>query len=278
MNLITIPNTDLQCSRLAFGTSSLHHLIDGNSRSKLLSKAIDFGFNYFDSARMYGEGLAEHTLGKFFIGSLRQKVILSTKVGIAANPIFEYSPQLMYAQKSISSVMCRFGMLEKKNKRRDLSLSKVNSNFTKSLKALRTDWVDILFIHETQLSDVNDLILLGNWLMEQKIMGRARYLGLSGNPGACLNISKAIPNLFDIFQVQDSLVDREADILMRAGCELQVTYGYLRTNRLATNPVNVDLIINGALNRNQTGTVLVSTCNVEHLKQLAFLANNRVAN
>ena len=85
MQQIILPYTDLKVSRLGFGTASLHHLIYQKDRELLLGQALDSGFTHFDTARLYGEGLAEHSLGRF-LGKQRQNVTIGTKFGISANP------------------------------------------------------------------------------------------------------------------------------------------------------------------------------------------------
>src|SRR3712207_7513257 len=49
------------------------------SRQELLGSALDAGFTHFDTAPMYGEGMAERTLGQFLSRRLRQQVTLATK-------------------------------------------------------------------------------------------------------------------------------------------------------------------------------------------------------
>jgi aryl-alcohol dehydrogenase-like predicted oxidoreductase len=64
MKRIVIPRTSLKSSRLVFGTLSLHRLAAANARSRLLSIAYDKGITHFDTARMFGDGIAERALGR----------------------------------------------------------------------------------------------------------------------------------------------------------------------------------------------------------------------
>ena len=55
-----------------FGTGNLHHLINTTQRKKLLTEAIESGFNSFDTAPAYGNGLNELGLG-FCTKNFRRK-------------------------------------------------------------------------------------------------------------------------------------------------------------------------------------------------------------
>ena len=86
MQRIFLPGTDLQTSRLGFGTGSLHHAFRTRERQAILGAALDAGFTHFDTARMYGDGLAERELGRFLKGR-RGRATLGTKFGLPAMPL-----------------------------------------------------------------------------------------------------------------------------------------------------------------------------------------------
>lgn len=268
MRNIRLPNTELEVSKLGFGTASLHHLISKRDREKLLTSALDNGFSHFDTARLYGEGLAERTLGDF-LQSNRHRVTIATKVGIPANPVLETLPSLMYAQKSISSLTRRLSLSPKGIRKRSLDKKEVENSLQSSLNALRTDWVDIFFIHDPRISEVSQLLKIAEWLQAQKTQGNVRYLGLAGKAKACVEITNQIPGLFDILQVEDSTCDREADIVISSGLPLQITFGYMRKS--LENKPNIDPndAIKSALFRNYSGMILVSSRNSTRLKTLS---------
>ena len=45
-------------NRVGFGTASLHHVNGLKSKLNLLNSAYDAGIRYFDTAPLYGHGLA----------------------------------------------------------------------------------------------------------------------------------------------------------------------------------------------------------------------------
>lgn len=266
MKQIKIKNTDLTLSRLGFGTSSLHHIMKKSNRLDLLAYAYEFGFTHFDTARMYGEGMAEKTLGEYFLPSKRDKINITTKFGINANPLYEKIPSLMYSAKFSKKISSKLKQ-SKENKmiNRDLSLANIEKSLAKSLKSLRTDRIDIYALHEAQTDDIPHLDDLVVWLEKQKKLGKILNIGLSGNAENCVKIAKKFPGIFTVLQVEDSLENKEADILLAENLLLQITFGYMR---MAQNGTNKNDVIKNALKRNKEGTILVSSRKKQNLANL----------
>jgi len=271
MKQVIIPHTDLKVSKLGFGTASLHYLMTQQQRERLLSQALDSGFTHFDTAPLYGEGLAERTLGNF-LGSNREQITLATKIGIPANPFLAAFPLLMYAQKTFGSLTRRFSGNVPSLRKRSLEKKQVQESLQRSLKALRTDWVDILFVHEPQISDIPQLLEIVDWLQTQKNQGSVRYLGLAGQAQNCIEITQKIPNVFDILQVEDSIDNHEADLVVFAGLARQITFGYLRKSFESDRSLEPTQVLTEALLINTSGMILVSSRNAERLKNIASLA------
>lgn len=268
MKRIILPMTDLSCSRLGFGTASLHHILRARDRQALLAAALDAGFTHFDTARMYGEGIAERELGRF-LPSERQRVTIGTKFGLPAIALFERVPPLLYAHRAFGRIGRRLFSRIWDRRPRLLSIAAAESSLSRSLKALRTDWIDILFLHEPLISDIDSILPMADWLQKQKTSGRVRYLGLAGQAKSCVEIARQTDGLFDVLQVEDSLAAREADTVTDSGRSLQITYGYLRqagSQHLSSSGVEV---VRAALERNRDGVVLVSSRRLERLCALA---------
>jgi len=273
-----VAGTSLQASRLGFGTASLHRLFGETDRQALLAGAMNAGFTHFDTARMYGEGTAERAVGRFLKGGLRREVTLASKFGLPAVAVFERFPALMYAHRAFGGLARKIGLNGGRQRVRTLAPAAAESSLTKSLTALQTDWLDILFVHEPQLGDVTDLHALAEWFIKQKSSGRVRYLGLAGSAANCLAVMQNVPGVFDVLQVADSLAAREADILKTAGQPIQVTYGYLR--RALGQPMNSSAsqidglsVMRAALARNRNGMVLLSSLKANRLQDMAALTD-----
>ena len=273
-----LPGTGLEVSRLGLGTASLHHALRGRDRRALLAAALDAGFTHFDTAPLYGEGMAERELGRVMAGR-RDQVTIATKIGLPAVALFEALPALLYAQRALGGVGRRVlpGLWDRR--RRDLTPRGAEASLVRSLRALRTDWVDILCVHEPASHEGPAVSGLADWLSEQKRAGRVRHLGLAGQARVCVDIDRQVPGLFDILQVEDSLALREADAVTAAGRPLQITFGYLRQagaeqTRAGQPRLDPLGVVRGALERNAQGMVLVSTRRRERLPELAALAES----
>lgn len=260
MRRIVIPGTSLEVSRIGFGTAALHHLATGRQRESLLAQALDTGFTHFDTARMYGEGMAERTLGQFASAGRRSRITIATKVGFPARRLAERIPQWMYVEKLTTVASRRLGFQYRPRRPRSLTESAAQSSFAKSLRALRTDFVDILFVHEPSSEELPLLSALADWLDRQRRAGRARHVGLAGNPAECAMIATALPGVFDILQVEDSLAMREADAVTQAGRPLQMSFGYFRTAAVSgSGDADTTRVMTAALARNPHGMILAST-------------------
>ena len=273
MQRIVVPGTQIQTSRLGLGTASIHHLFRSQERRALLGTALDAGITHYDTAPMYGEGMAERELGTY-LGSTRQQVTIATKIGFPAIAAFEYLPPLLYAHRALGRIGRHVVPRLWDYRSRRLSPKSVEESLTRSLKRLRTDWIDLLLIHEPQAMDVGPLSKLAEWLRSQKVSGRARHLGLAGSADKCLVVARQLPGLFDVMQVEDSLEVLEANAVIEAGWPLQITFGYLRGAARAPAGFSAANVIKGALARNAEGLVLVSSRQPERLKALAKLAES----
>lgn len=132
----TLGRTGLKVTTVGFGC-----LI--TTDSSVISRAIDLGLNYFDTARQYQKGNNERMVGAA-LGARRKSVILSSKV----------DPD---------------GMLDKQGALRDLEIS---------LKELATDYLDIWYLHAKDSSDKITADLMEAQEIAKK-QGKVRFLGVS---------------------------------------------------------------------------------------------------
>ncbi|WP_027302833.1 aldo/keto reductase [Rudanella lutea] len=147
--------TDMDVSVLAFGASPLGDVFDTTDEAegiRAVHTAIDRGINFFDVAPFYGDTLAETRLGKA-LQTKRSSIFLATKC-------------------------CRYA-----NGHFDFSYDRVLSSIDESLARLKTDYVDLLQVHDIEFGDreqvLNEAIPA---VLKAKEMGKARYVGFSGLP------------------------------------------------------------------------------------------------
>lgn len=82
MNYRTLGRTGLQVSALGFGCGAVGGLLvrgDYDEMVRTVARAIEAGITYFDTARLYGNGQSETSLGRI-LADLHSDVIVGTKV------------------------------------------------------------------------------------------------------------------------------------------------------------------------------------------------------
>jgi D-threo-aldose 1-dehydrogenase len=79
-----VGKTNLSVPRIGVGTAPLGNMFRAHTDAEadaVLASAVAHGLRYFDTAPLYGHGLAEQRVGRAVAGLPRDEVIVSTKVG-----------------------------------------------------------------------------------------------------------------------------------------------------------------------------------------------------
>jgi aryl-alcohol dehydrogenase-like predicted oxidoreductase len=116
--------TNRMVSCIGFGSGSRYcnWVADDVILQKHIDHAIDLGITYFDSARIYGNGVSEERYGKFLIPKYRKQIFLNSKS----------------MERTYDGVM---------------------KDIDTSLKTLKTDYLDMYTIHGIDMvEDVNTLL------------------------------------------------------------------------------------------------------------------------
>jgi hypothetical protein len=261
MRTVTLRATDLQTSRLGFGTSSIHHLVSSRTRQGLLGSAWDTGIRYFDTSPYYGHGVAERELGRF-LATRRADAIVATKFGIRANRTFALVPPIMYGAKAAGRVLANFGLMIGGRLDRDYSAHGARRSLERSLKALRTDYVDILFLHEPALALVSEPQELAAELGKLVQEGKVRHIGVSGTLPAAREISLWAPPLGRIWQIDAAGLAASADAGQQV--DAHITFGHFRpvfrgTDTTISAAERLRSAVGSALRINRDGVILFST-------------------
>ena len=188
--------TGVRVSSLCFGTMSFGAAADEAESERMFRRCLDGGIDFFDTADVYGRGRAEEILGRLMNG-IRDDLVITSKV---------------------------FGRMGDGPNDRGLSRRHVTRAVEASLKRLRTDRLDVYFVHqfddatpiEETLRALDDLVRRGlilypavsNWAAWQI----AKALGISAREGLAR---------FEVIQPMYSLAKRQAEveILPLAGSE-----------------------------------------------------------
>lgn len=165
--------TGLKTSLIGFGG---FHLVETpmSEADHLLNAYLDAGGNYIETAADYGTGLSERKIGRA-VSSRRREFILASK---CSRRIFKEAEQ----------------------------------SINQSLENLRTDHLDILFIHAVQSVDEADTVTAPGGAMEAvqkaKKDGKVRFIGISGHgkPDALLHAIRNHP--YDVLLTGFNVLDR----------------------------------------------------------------------
>jgi len=135
--------TSVQVSTLGFGAAPIGNLygpIDDRQAQATLDAAWDMGVRYYDTAPHYGLGLSERRLGDALAHRPRTEFTLSTKVGRLLEP----NP----APTGSDLTAGGFAVPDTLIRRPDYSRDGVLRSLEGSLKRLRLDHVDIVYVHD----------------------------------------------------------------------------------------------------------------------------------
>ena len=159
MEYRNLPGTDLEFSGVGFDGftvgSDWQNAMEEMKRVRLLEEAFHLGINFFDTADIYGEGYGEELLSKAFKKN-RHDVIIGTKFG--------------YDLHDIGSLLNSDRLVQRFDKHF------VRSACERSLRRLKTDYIDLYQIHDppNDVVDTAELFVLLDDLVGE---GKIRHYG-----------------------------------------------------------------------------------------------------
>jgi Aldo/keto reductase family len=162
--------------RFGLGTSRLHY-VSRSDRDRIIGAALDLGIRHFDTAPLYGDGLAERCLGEI-LQKKRKDVFIATKVGWPPNWLVDTLPSFSIPVRLIRAAGYRF--LSTTTPRPPISAQGIRDNVRSSLRRLRTDYVDLLMLHEPAPEILDDPESVLETLLDLRASGLARQVGLAG--------------------------------------------------------------------------------------------------
>ncbi len=273
MRTIRLASGAIETSRLGFGTSSLHHLPTRGARQRLLRRGFERGLRYFDTAPLYGNELAEREIGHFAVGR-RAALTIATKFGIAPDPWLAALPLLSLPLGALRVLGRRMLPGARHGRRsRDFRPAAAVERLHRSLANLRTDYVDILYLHEPALELIDDPEGLVRTLERFKSEGKARLVGLSGGVADCVRIAGSIPALGEVLQVEAGPASDGAATVRAAGYRASVTFGHFRASVTPAAPSGRAALLRSRLVAaaadNPDGVILFSARRAERIDEVA---------
>jgi aryl-alcohol dehydrogenase-like predicted oxidoreductase len=195
MQKVLLGKTGLEVTRLGAGLSQIGLKLDSSQfkqAGQALNAYLDAGVNFLDTAPCYRQSQA--AIGEF-VSHRRDEYVLATKAG--------HHPDGYHLLTG-----------------RPWSGPTIRESIERSLRTLRTDYVDILQLH-SPVRAVRAVLERGEAveeLLKLKAEGKTRFIGLSGEGGAA---AWAVENpVFDTLQTTYNLIDQASGPIIEKAAAL----------------------------------------------------------
>ena len=210
-----------------------YDLPDDRSVERLLNGVLDLGINYIDTAPAYG--LSEERIGRA-IGHRRHEYVISTKVG----ETFEGGESTY-----------------------DFSAQAVRRSVERSLRRLRTDVLDLVFIHcsrdDRDVIENTDVVPTLHALRDEGLVGR---IGLSGYTGEAYQIALSWA---DAVMVEYHLENRSLEPIITAAAERGIAV--VVKKGLASGHLPAADAIRLVLANEHVTSLVIGGLNLEHVRE-----------
>jgi aryl-alcohol dehydrogenase-like predicted oxidoreductase len=262
-----LPRARLEVSRIGLGLAHMHLLADDMARRQLLYRALDLGITHFDTSRFYSDGLSEITVGKF-LAKNRNSITIATKFGLVPNHIIGSIGAAAVPLRKARSLLSRLHMID--YPRRSYTRSTMRKSLEASLRALKTDHIDIYLVHEPLLTSCFEDGLFDDLERERK-KGTIHYVGISG--ATVDPVVAAHGDLLQVIQTSESSWNEKSEFVPDITHSLFSNVAYRKGNRIDKKTIRE--LLNKALARRANGAVIVQTRKPEHLNEVVSMAEGR---
>jgi len=166
MQYANLGRTGLKVSRLCLGTMNFGPITSEEDSRAIMDKALDLGFNFFDTANVYGrkrgEGITEQIVGRWLAqgGGRRENIVLATKV---------------------------YGRMGDGPNDRGLSAYQIRRACEESLRRLQTDRIDLYQMHHIDRETPWEEI----WQAMEALVQQGKVLYVGSSNFAAFHIAQA---------------------------------------------------------------------------------------
>lgn len=243
MHTSPLGRTGLRVSPVGFGAfkigrnqktkyANAYDLPSDHEAERLLNQVLDLGVTHVDTAPAYG--CSEERVGRF-LSHRRHEFVLSTKIG----------EEFVDGESSY-----------------DFSAAAIRNSVARSLSRLRTDVLDIVFVH----SDGNDLEIQQSsdavgTLLTLKAKGLMRTVGFSGKT---VEGCRAAVAWADVLMLEYHPGDTSMDPVISEAARRGV--GVVVKKPLASGKLNPADALRFVLSRDGISNAVVGTLNTDHLR------------
>jgi D-threo-aldose 1-dehydrogenase len=258
MKLIKIPYTSFKTSKFIFGTGRIVNIYSKSKRLSLINSAINAGFTHFDTAPYYGFGNSEKDLG--IVLKNKHNITISSKVGLHYPGRENQSMNEVFFRKIFGKFFTKFS-----RPLVDFTIQMAEKSLHASLRRLNKEIIDIYLLHDASLN----LLYTEEWqkwVEKIKFEGKINLFGISTNSKNLQTFFyKNSYKIFDIIQIQDSLIQKDADILKKINLNPQITFGYISDLTKRRSKIDIKLLIKKIIFRNKTNAIIVSSRNIKNI-------------
>jgi aryl-alcohol dehydrogenase-like predicted oxidoreductase len=208
--------------KLGFGTWGIggkdYGPITSNYSLELINFALKKKINFFDTAPLYGNGRSERLLGTIIKKIDRTKIVIATKGGMLPHTGFDL--------------------------KQDFSINNLQKDLQKSLRRLKTSYIDYYLLHSPNLKKINikKIIIFFQRLKKKKII---KKFGVSLKSPNDIFFLKNFFTYLDVVEFNFNLFDQRAiDIkifsLLKKNkiesiCRTPLCFGFLQTQDINRN-------------------------------------------
>lgn len=282
--------TMLGCGCSTFGGS-----VSAKVAIKTLESCFENGIRYYDLARSYGYGTAESIVGQFQKGK-RDELIIASKFGIMPPPSFPFKQSVIRAARFIkkqlpASKQIIHSTAVKALNKRHFTPQMVVESLDKSLSEIGTDYLDVFVFHEATFEEMlNDDI---RYALEKEIgKGKIRKWGSNISDltdetefDLAKNWPQVIQHPFSLSQSYLKLINADhvnvvysvISLYKSLAASQKEHLSKLRNNYAQQIDLQTDLemLFYLAFQQLQSGIMLISTSNPNHIKRNVEISNYR---
>jgi D-threo-aldose 1-dehydrogenase len=200
--------------RVGFGCSNLLGDKPAKVGLGLLYTAYESGIRHFDVARVYNYGDAEGLVGEFAAGK-RDKITISTKFGLMPR---EGVAKMKGPVRLVRRLMRSSSWIRNRVRRNIKTLTQggqfdpvtARTSLETSLRALRTDYIDVYLLHECSVTDCSDEILA--FLEQAKTEGKIRIFGCGTAFEKVPPIATSRPEFLQVAQFESGIFRSNVEV------------------------------------------------------------------
>jgi aryl-alcohol dehydrogenase-like predicted oxidoreductase len=267
-------NNLVNLNNIGFGGAALTNINSYTEIKKLLICAYENGINHFDTAPLYGKGYSEVIYGNF-IKNKRNKITITTKFGLGEGyntldlPLGIILKLNYYLKKIKFTLRTKDDIPTYTPQFKCIDKNLIEKSLLKSLKRLRTDYLDYYLLHEGLPNYLTDEALTFIHNLKQK--GIVRFIGLGTNLSSLIKLNKEDLANWDILQYDVGSGDDVKYLMEKLSDKIHFHHSSLkRINAMKQNLIALKdragyILAQDAL-MNPSGKVIFSTQNIDHLR------------